>query len=151
MAGNRLDQLIAPRGRPKGLKLNETLEYGIRIADALSEAHAASIIHRDLKPGNLMVTGDRLVKVLDFGLAKLAQAGEGQVVSPAEAPTRTMKPETEKGAILGTLLYEMLAGRRPFPGDSQLSTRMAMVRDPPAPVKTARPDVPADGERILHR
>src|SRR5437660_71990 len=69
VAGNTLDQLI---GR-KGLHLNETLRYAVQIADPLSKAHAAGIIHRDLKPGNIMVTDQGLVKVLDFGLAKLTE------------------------------------------------------------------------------
>src|SRR5262249_28245722 len=69
VAGKTLDRLI-PR---RGLKLTEVLKYSIQIADGLAKAHAAGIIHRDLKPGNVMVTDDGLVKVLDFGLAKLTE------------------------------------------------------------------------------
>src|SRR5512137_1740361 len=85
--GKTLGELI---GR-KGLKLSEALKYGVEIADALSRAHAAGIIHRDLKPGNIMVDEHGLAKVLDFGLAKLAEDAAGG----EDTPTRTMKPQTE--------------------------------------------------------
>ena len=90
--GKTLDQLI---GR-KGLRLNEALKYAIQIADALARAHAAGIIHRDLKPSNLMVDDHGLVKVLDFGLAKLVETATGEfgetvTISAEEAP------DTEEG------------------------------------------------------
>src|SRR5713226_8554996 len=97
VAGKTLDQLI---GR-KGLRLNETLKYAIQIADALARAHSAGIVHRDLKPPNVMVDEHGMVKVLDFGLAKLTE-----VTSLGEdAPTRTMKAVTEDGKIVGTVAY----------------------------------------------
>src|SRR5882724_9870460 len=95
--GKTLDQLI---GR-KGLPLGETLKYAIQIAEALAKAHAAGIVHRDLKPANIMVTEEGLVKVLDFGLAKLTE------ISGADDRTLTVAevPKTEEGVIVGTVSY----------------------------------------------
>ena len=84
VAGKTLDQLI-PR---RGLKLNEVLKYSIQIADALAKAHSAGIVHRDLKPGNVMVTEDGLVKVLDFGLAKLTERQNAAQENDSAASTR---------------------------------------------------------------
>ncbi|HVP48382.1 MAG TPA: protein kinase, partial [Bryobacteraceae bacterium] len=169
VAGKTLDQLI---GR-KGLRLNEALKYAIQIADALAKAHAAGIIHRDLKPSNIMVTENGLVKVLDFGLAKLGEAAPGELGETAtvRAPEG---PNTEEGTIVGTIaymspeqaegkkvdarsdifsfgsvLYEMVTGRRAFHGDSKLSTLSAILKDDPKPVSGILPDVPRDLEKII--
>jgi len=169
VAGKTLDQLI---GR-KGLRLNEALKYAIQIADALAKAHAAGIIHRDLKPSNIMVTENGLVKVLDFGLAKLAETASGEFGETAtvRAPEG---PNTEEGTIVGTIaymspeqaegkkvdarsdifsfgsvLYEMVTGRRAFQGDSKLSTLSAILKDDPKPVRSIMPDVPRDLEKII--
>ncbi len=161
-----LDQLI-PR---KGLRLNETLKYAIPITDALARAHAAGIMHRDLKPSNIMVDEHGLVKILDFGLAKLTE-----IASPDEgASTRTDQATTEKGTIVGTVaymspeqaegnkkidgrsdifsfgsvLYEMVSGRRAFEGDSKFSTLAAVIEREPAPLGD---NVPHDLEKIITR
>jgi Tol biopolymer transport system component/predicted Ser/Thr protein kinase len=166
--GKTLGQLI-PR---RGLKLNEVLKYAIQIADALAKAHAAGIIHRDLKPGNIMVGDGGLVKVLDFGLAKLIerpQVGEA-------GPTGTPQPQTEEGMILGTasymspeqaagkpidarsdifsfglVLYEMVTGQRAFQGDSKMSTLAAILNQEPKSVREIARAVPHDLEKIIKR
>lgn len=162
--GKSLDQRIAR----KGLKLSEVLKYGSQIADALSAAHAAGIVHRDLKPGNIMVTESGLVKVLDFGLAKVAASGP-------MAATLTTK-QTEEGAIVGTIaymspeqaegkpvdvrsdifsfgsvLYEMITGRQAFHGETKLSTLSSILGKDPLPPSTVAPQTPPELEKIVLR
>ena len=171
VAGKTLDQLI---GR-KGLRISETLKYAVQIADALAKAHSAGIIHRDLKPSNVMVTEGGLVKVLDFGLAKLAETAPGEFNETAtiKAPDG---PHTDEGTIVGTtaymspeqaegkkvdarsdifsfgsVLYEMVTGQRAFRGDSKLSTLSAILKDDPKPISGIAPDVPRDLEKIITR
>ena len=170
--GKTLDRLI-PRN---GMRLSEVLKYGIQIAAALARAHSAGIIHRDIKPSNIMVTADGHVKVLDFGLAKLTEVMEESTQAPT-APMRAQDGErTEEGAILGTIaymspeqaegkkvdartdifsfgsvLYEMVTGRRAFVGETKISTLAAILHKEPPAVHEIAPDTPRDLEKIIAR
>ena len=166
--GKALDQLI-PR---KGLRLNEAIDYAIQVADALAAAHAAGIVHRDLKPANVMVNESGCVKVLDFGLAKLTEKAGAE-----DAGNITFEPAgTDEGVILGTVsymspeqadgkrvdarsdifsfgavLYEMITGRRAFPGDFMVSILSAVLRDEPKPAHEIVKGLPRDLDRIVAR
>ena len=154
------------------LTLSETLNIAIQIADALSAAHKAGIIHRDIKPENIMLRPDGYVKVLDFGLAKLSEQATPTVA--AEAPTiqvRTgsgivigtagyMSPEQARGLSvdhrsdifsLGAVIYEMLARRKPFEGETPSDTLAAILKTEPPPLARVTTGVPAELVRIVNK
>jgi eukaryotic-like serine/threonine-protein kinase len=144
---------------PRPLPLRKTIDYAIQIASALAVAHEKGIIHRDLKPDNLFITSDGRVKILDFGLAKLAEDA-----TDADARHRTARHLTSAGMVVGTpgymspeqvrarpldyrtdifslgaVLYEMIAGRRAFDRDSSVETMHAVLSEEPEPLISTVP------------
>jgi Tol biopolymer transport system component/predicted Ser/Thr protein kinase len=164
-------ETLADRLAKGPLSLEQTLRYGIEIADALDRAHRQGIVHRDLKPGNVMLTKSG-VKLLDFGLAKVL-APEGPIQSVTSAPTAA-KDLTAEGTILGTLsymapeqlegkkvdsrtdifafgavLYEMATGSKAFSGASQASLISTILREEPPPISTVAPMTPPALDRVV--
>ena len=129
--------------------MREALDIAIQVAAALSVAHAAGIVHRDIKPENVMLRPDGVVKVLDFGLAKLATCGGGRVRTPTQMGVNTdagtvvgtvayMSPEQARGQevdartdmwSLGVMLYEMIAGVSPFAASSGTDVLAAILTE----------------------
>src|SRR5215475_11618235 len=149
----------------------EAIDIALQIAAALSAAHEAGITHRDIKPENVMVRRDGIVKVLDFGLAKLTEPASPVIDSQAPTLVRNitedgivmgtpqyMSPEQARGEkadartdifSLGVTLYEMLAGRSPFGGTTPSEVIASILRDTPTPLAELAPDAPRELERIV--
>ena len=156
-----VDGVAADARRPPDgpLPLDRVLDYARQIAGALAASHAANIVHRDIKPANIMVTAAGDIKVLDFGLSKWTahrrrRGADRRSVHPdryGRRHQRYMAPEQALGQPIdarsdvfsfGVVLYELLAGRRAFDGDSDLAVTTAVVRDGPKPLSEIRSDLP---------
>jgi eukaryotic-like serine/threonine-protein kinase len=146
--GRTLAEVLGSGRRPS---MVQSIELTQRIAAALGVAHARGIVHRDIKPANVMVTRDGAVKVMDFGIARVASVETAPQTSSVLGTPTYLSPEQAQGQpvdarsdlySLGVVLYEMLAGRPPFTGDSPVAIAYKQVNESPAPPSQHNPDVP---------
>ena len=164
-------EAVAVDGR--GLPVSDAVTYVVQACDALAEAHARSIIHRDVKPANLFLTrgksGEPIIKVLDFGLAKSLASASSDGFSVVTSPTASgvalgtpyyMSPEQITGGVvdgrsdvwaIGATLYELLTGHLAFPGSNAASVFDKILRSRPTPLRVHRPDVPEAIVAIVDR
>lgn len=142
------------------LKIEEAINIAIQIAQGLEKAHKKVIIHRDIKPANIFITEDGIVKILDFGLAKLAGQTKLTKTGTTLGTVAYMSPEQAKGEqvdyrsdvwSLGVILYEMLTGWLPFKGDYDQVVLYSIVNEKPASLRSHRKDVPAEIEHVVLR
>lgn len=166
-------QTLRQRMHGSPLNLTEAISIAERVASALDAAHTAGILHRDIKPENIMIRQDGIVKVLDFGLAKLTEPAPAPAAP--EDPTRAhfstepglvvgtvsyMSPEQARGQkldartdifSLGIVMYELFSGRRPFSGEGQLDLISSILKDDPIPLSSVSSEIPRQLDRIVEK
>ena len=154
--GNTLTSIISGN---RTVGLNDILYIGSQVANGLKEAHKHGLVHRDIKPGNIMITPDGKVKVTDFGIVSLqneesditktgAVLGTASYISPEQAQGKAVSFESDLYS-LGTVLYELIAGKPPFTGDSPIATATKHLTDKPERLSNYRKDIPKALENAI--
>ena len=142
------------------LKIDEAIDIAVQIAEGLDKAHEKEIVHRDIKPANIFITNDGVVKILDFGLAKVSGQTQLTQMESTVGTVSYMSPEQTKGAIVGNkadiwsfgvVLYEMLTGQLPFKGDYEQAVMFSIMNEEPISVRKVNLTVPAELEQIIDK
>jgi serine/threonine protein kinase/tetratricopeptide (TPR) repeat protein len=140
------------------LRIDEALDVAIQIAQGLDAAHRKSVVHRDVKPANIMIESGGLVKIMDFGLAKMSGRSKLTKTGTTLGTTAYMSPEQARGEeadrrsdiwSLGAVIYEMVAGHTPFKGDYEQAVLYSIMNEAPEPLTALRSNVPMELDRIV--
>jgi len=146
--------------KEKELSLREAVGIALQVAEGLNAAHRRGIVHRDIKPDNIMITDQGLIKIMDFGLAKLQDSSRLTRTHSTLGTLSYMSPEQARGEevdqrsdifSLGAVLYEMITGRRPFAGEHEAAVIYSLVNETPEPLARYRSDVPDALQRVVDK
>jgi tRNA A-37 threonylcarbamoyl transferase component Bud32/tetratricopeptide (TPR) repeat protein len=153
-------QTLKQRAAGEAVGIDEAIDIVSQIASGLAKAHESEILHRDVKPANVLLTSDGHAKIVDFGLAKLSGATRVTRTGTTVGTVTYMSPEQARGEDLdarsdvfsaGVVLYELLTGRLPFPGDQEAAVIYSITNADPEPLTAHRQDLPADAQRVIDK